>query len=146
MFRTGWLTLVAALAAAVQPGHPDVPENVYRAELVTYPGPWSFQLGKSSVILVADEELEALADPDKPINLSLGKAPRTESLRQVCERARAQGQRTLILAFDHFFSQYRLGQAAGRRLGDGVREELGSGHAARSSRRRQCDLSGVSPA
>ena len=102
----GVLTLTVVLAALCW----GADENIYRAELVSYPGPWSFQLGKSSIILVTDEELEALADPDQAINLSLGKAPRTESLRQVSERAKARGQRTLIVAFDHFFSQYRPGQ------------------------------------
>jgi hypothetical protein len=87
-----------------------VPEKVYKGELVSYPGPWAFQIPKSSIILVSDQELEDLADPEKAINLSLGLEPQMESLRQICERANSQGQRTLILAFDHFFSQYRHGQ------------------------------------
>jgi hypothetical protein len=103
----GVLTLTVVLAALCW----GAGENTYRAELVSYPGPWSFQLGKSGIILVTDEELEALANPDQAINLSLGKEPRTQSLRQVSERAKARGQRTLIVAFDHFFSQYRPGQA-----------------------------------
>ncbi|MBI5091423.1 MAG: hypothetical protein HZB26_03155 [Candidatus Hydrogenedentes bacterium] len=87
-----------------------MPENLYRGELVSYPGPWSFQLGKSHIILVTDDELEALADPDKKINMSLGHTPNEVSLREICERAKAAGHRTLIFAFDHFFAQYRPGQ------------------------------------
>jgi hypothetical protein len=94
----------------------NVPENLYRGELVAYPGPWSFQLGKSAIILVSDKELIALSDPDKVLNLTLTFDKYEASLRQVCERAKAAGHRTLIIAFDHFFSQYRPGQAGPRKL------------------------------
>jgi hypothetical protein len=94
-----------------------VPENVYRGELLTYPGPWGFQIPRSGIILVRDDELETLAsDPDKVINLSTGRTPENQSLRQICERAQARGERTLILAFDHFFKQYRPGQDTPRLL------------------------------
>jgi len=99
------LLLSAQLAAS-----PRMPENLYKGELVHYPGPWSFRLGRQSVILVSDEELVALTDPDKVLNLQLTFQPREESLRQICERAKNAGQRTLILSFDHFFAQYRPGQ------------------------------------
>jgi hypothetical protein len=103
--------------AAVALAAPPVAENVYRGELLSYPGPWAFQLRRPSVILVTDEELETLAaDPDKVLNLATGRAPRLESLRQICERAQAAGARTLIVAFDHFFRQYRPGQDRPRRL------------------------------
>lgn len=92
------------------------PEDVYRGELVAFPGPWSFQIGKSGIILVSDRELEALTDPDRKLNLSLTFEKREESLRQICERAQAAGQRTLILAFDQFFTQYRPGQEGPRKL------------------------------
>jgi hypothetical protein len=95
---------------------PAVPEDVYRGELISYPGAWSFLLGKSGMILVSDQQLEALADPDALLNLSLTRDKQESSLRQVCERAKAAGHRTLVLAFDHFFSQYRPGQAGPRRL------------------------------
>jgi len=95
---------------------PEVPENPYSGELLSYPGPWSFQLGRSSIILVSDEELEALADPDKVLNLSVTFDQHEASLRQVCERAQSLGHRTLIIAFDHFFKQYRPGQDQPRRL------------------------------
>ena len=100
------LVLISAKAQTAQDF--GVPENVYRGELLTYPGPWGFQIPRSAIILVRDDELETLAsDPDKVINLSTGRTPQNESLRQVCERAQARGERTLIVAFDHFFKQYR---------------------------------------
>src|SRR3990172_5985953 len=66
-----------------------MPENLYKGELLTYPGPWAFQIPRAGIILVTDQELIDLADPDKQINLTLGGPPRMESLRQVCERAKA---------------------------------------------------------
>lgn len=120
MTRLG-LTLLAVLCASVAIPHqeadmPPVPENLYRGELVTYPGQWAFELGRAHIILVSDEELEALADPDRVLDLSLTFDKTEASLRQICERAQAAGQRTLIIAFDHFFSQYRPGQDKPRSL------------------------------
>jgi len=93
------------------------PEETYKADLLSYPGPWYFQVGKQGVVLVRDDELDAMAaDPDQPLNLTTGRAPRNESLRQICERAKSRGQRTLSIAFDHFFAQYRPGQETPRRL------------------------------
>ena len=88
----------------------NVPEDVYKAQLVQYPGPWAFQLGKQGIILVSDQELRAMADPDKVLNLTLTFDKNEASLRQICERAKAAGQRTLIVAFDQFFTQYRPGR------------------------------------
>ncbi|MFB3825934.1 MAG: hypothetical protein ACE15B_04160 [Bryobacteraceae bacterium] len=104
------------LAAAVLASAAPAPESIYRGDLVAYPGPWGFQIRGPAIILVTDEELEALSDPDKALNLSTGRAPRMASLRQICERARAAGQPTLTVAFDHFFRQYRPGQNKPRRL------------------------------
>ena len=87
-----------------------VPENLYKGELVSYPGPWAFMIPRSHIILVNDEQLVALANPDTPVNLSLTFDKREESLRQICARAQEAGQRTLIVAFDHFFAQYRSGE------------------------------------
>ena len=93
-----------------------VAEQVYQGDLVAFPGPWGF-LGKANIILVSDQELETIAaDPDAEMNLALTFAPRNESLRQICERAQKAGFRTLIVAFDHFFRQYRPGQDTPRRL------------------------------
>src|SRR6185503_13110473 len=88
----------------------DVPELVYRGDLLTFPGPWAFQIRREAVILVTDEDLEALTDPDRQIDLTLTYDKRVESLRQICERAKQNGRRTLIISFDHFFAQYRPGQ------------------------------------
>ncbi len=93
-----------------------VPELTYKGELLSYPGPWSFQIGRAHIILVSDQELIDLSDPDKVLDLSLTFERHEASLRQLCERAKAAGQRTLILAFDHFFSQYRPGQHRPREL------------------------------
>ena len=94
-------------------------ERVYapvcRGELAAYPGPWGFLIGKSMIILVSEQELEALADPDRVLNLSLSHTREEKSLRQVCEAAQAAGQRTLAIAFDYFFSQYRPAQTTPRR-------------------------------
>jgi hypothetical protein len=97
--------VLAGPSAFAQPTPP--PELRYAGELIAYPGPWAFQLGKPNLVLVNDQQLDDLTDPDKPVNLSLTGEPRVESLRQLCERSRAAGHRTVILAHDHFFSQYR---------------------------------------
>lgn len=104
--------LLCTLALAAQ-----APELVYRGELLTFPGAWGFQIHASTIILTTDEELDILArDPDRVLNLSLGRVPRNESLRQICQRAQAAGQRTIQIAFDQFFKQYRPGQDTPRRL------------------------------
>ncbi len=95
----------------------DIPENLYTGELITYPGPYSFYLGKQKIILVSDAELETLAeDPEAVIDLSMTYAKYEDSLRSICERAKAHGQRTLLISFDHFFAQYRPGQHTPRKL------------------------------
>jgi hypothetical protein len=95
---------------------PRVAEQVYQGELVAFPGPWGF-LGKADIILVSDQELQTIAaDPDAEVNLATTFTPRSESLRQICQRAQQAGHRTLIIAFDHFFRQYRPGQDVPRRL------------------------------
>ncbi len=104
------LGLLICATAGGETFPPTVPENLYRGDLVSFPGPWSFTLGKSHIILVTDEELVALSDPDKVLDLSLTFDKHERSLRQICEEAKAAGNRTLIIAFDHFFSQYRPGQ------------------------------------
>src|SRR5208337_2795683 len=77
---------------------------------LTFPGPWRFMIPKSAIILVSDQQLEDLQDPDKEVDLSVSSAPNATSLRKVCEQAKAQGARTVILAFEEFWSQYRKGQ------------------------------------
>ncbi|MGL6225621.1 MAG: hypothetical protein ACRC10_03230 [Thermoguttaceae bacterium] len=92
-------------------------ENVYKGELVAFPGPWSFSIPKVSIILTSDEDLEILSsDPDRVIDMSLTFDKDMSSLRAKCEAAKNMGCRTLIVAFDHFFQQYRPGQDTERRL------------------------------
>src|SRR5208283_2811644 len=93
------------LAVAHAAEEPRAPEKTYQGEMAAYPGPWAFELPKEQIILVSDEELETLAaNPDKVLDLSLTPQPKhLASLRQVCEAAKRQGARTLIVAFDHFF-------------------------------------------
>jgi hypothetical protein len=107
---------VASFVEAAGAMESRAPEQVYEGDLIRYPGPWAFQLPKAHIILVTDQELDDLADPDKVINMSLTFDRVEKSLRQVCEEARAGGGRTLIVAFDHFFAQYRPGQDKPRTL------------------------------
>ncbi|HPU97691.1 MAG TPA: hypothetical protein PLO53_07015, partial [Candidatus Hydrogenedentes bacterium] len=113
VFR-GALIFLAALTGSVcalaQEAPDSSPHLVWSGELISYPPPWSFMIGKPHIILVSDEQLEALSDPDARLDLSLTFEKREQSLREICEQAQAAGQRTLIIAFDHFFSQYRPGQ------------------------------------
>jgi len=114
VFRTPSVSAACLVVATALGMAQTLPEDAagtcLRGELIGYPGPWSFLIGKSAIILVSDRELEDLADPDKPVNLSLGPQPHMSTLREVCTRARAAGHQTLIVAFDEFFSQYRPGQ------------------------------------
>ncbi|MBD3176507.1 MAG: hypothetical protein GF320_15110, partial [Armatimonadia bacterium] len=115
------LAALLALAGAALPQEddmtPEVPENAYVGELISYPGPYAFQIGRQGIILVSDEELETLSsDPDAVLDLSLTFDKREDSLRAICERAQQHGQRTLLISFDHFFKQYRPGQDTPRRL------------------------------
>jgi hypothetical protein len=69
-----------------------------------------FQRPKGHIIYVSDQQLEDLQDPDKEVDLSLSATPNLTTLRKVCEQARAQGAKILVLAFDAFWEQYRPGQ------------------------------------
>jgi hypothetical protein len=116
-------------AAATPPELPTVPENVYRGQMAAYPGPWAFDIPRQSIILVRDAELEEMsADPDKVMDLSCSPSQKwNASLRQICESCKQQGLRTLIVAFDAFFQQYRPGQNHERRLmpdSDGYIEKI----------------------
>ncbi|MCC7490743.1 MAG: hypothetical protein IT204_00260 [Fimbriimonadaceae bacterium] len=106
-----WTTL------AQEPAMTHVPENTYVGELLRYPGPYQFQVGRQGIILVTDAELETIArDPEAVIDTSVTFEKHQASLRQICERGQAAGQRTLLLAFDHFFKQYRPGTDQPRKL------------------------------
>ena len=65
---------------------------------------------KGGIILVSDQQLEDLQDPDKEVDLSLSPTPNVTTLRKICEGTKASGGRTIILAFDEFWTQYRKGQ------------------------------------
>jgi hypothetical protein len=110
-----WIGTLAMAPAAEQGREP---EQVVRRDLVAFPGPWSFAIPKVAIILVSDAELETLAaEPDKPIDMSVTpQQHNVASLRQVCESGQKQGARSLIVAFDQFFTQYRPGQNHERRL------------------------------
>ena len=86
-----WILATAAVAASEEPR---VAEDVYRGEMVSYPGPWAFSIPKPGIILVSDAELETLAaDPEKAIDLSLVPGQtHVASLRQVCEAAKNQAR------------------------------------------------------
>lgn len=106
-----------AFLAAVSSLCAQAPEAVYRGDLIAFPGAWSHPLRDVSIILTADGELDILAnEPERVINISTGLTPRHQSLRQVCEQAQRAGVRTLKIAFDQFFKQYRPGQDTPRRL------------------------------
>ncbi len=64
MFIYPWASISAEEPT---PMNGEMPENLYRAELLTYPGAWAFQLPRAGIILVTDQELRDLEDPDKQI-------------------------------------------------------------------------------
>jgi len=77
---------------------------------------FQFSLGHAAtIILTSDQQLNDLLDPDKKIDLSTGFNKRYASLREICEAAQKRGDRTLTIAFDEFFRQYRE-QAGTERL------------------------------
>ncbi|MBI2435054.1 MAG: hypothetical protein HYV26_19535, partial [Candidatus Hydrogenedentes bacterium] len=98
------------LLAGVVAAEDRAPEAVYRGELIAYPGSWAFKLPRTAIIVVSDEQLIALTNPEQEVDISLTGTPNVTTLRKVCENAQAAGMRTLVVAFDHFFSQYRKGQ------------------------------------
>ncbi len=68
------------------------------------------------IILTSDQQLEDIQNPDQVIDMSLGLVKQTGSLRQICVAAQKQGDRTLIVAFDEFFRQYRSHSGTERKL------------------------------
>lgn len=111
------VALGTALCRGVMPAAAEgPPENIYTGELAAYPGPWAFQIPRSHIILVSDEQVVTLTEPDRELDLGIGGTPRITSLRQICEEAQRSGRRTLIFAFDYFFTQYQDGQKGAREL------------------------------
>lgn len=78
--------------------------------VIQFPAQWSFMLPRASIILVSDQQLDELTDPDKEIDLSLSSTPNKTTLRKLCEQHQAGGVKTVIVAFDEFWSAYRPGQ------------------------------------
>ena len=86
------------------------------AQLLSFPLQWQFSLPRQTIILTSDQQLLDLMDPDKKINTSLGREQKYASLREIREQAKQRGCRTVILAFDNFFRQYRKDVGAERKL------------------------------
>ncbi len=84
--------------------------------LLTFPLQWQFSLPGQHIILTSDQQLLDLQDPDKKINMSLGLEKNYKSLREIREAARQKGCRTVKLAFDNFFRQYRKDGGDERKL------------------------------
>lgn len=89
-------------AAATPGGRPD--------PVIQFPGQWSFLLPKGHIIIVSDQQFDDLTNPDKEIDFSLSSTPQKSTLRKLCEQHQAAGAKTLVVAFDEFFSSYRPGQ------------------------------------
>lgn len=70
----------------------------------------------ATIILTSDKQLNDLLDPDKKIDLSTGRIKRSACLREICESAQKTGDKTLTIAFDEFFRQYREQAGTDRRL------------------------------
>ena len=84
---------------------------VAMAALLLSPG-----LRGASIILTSDQQLRDLQDPDKKIDMSTGYTPVHRSLREVCEAGKKRGDKTLTIAFDEFFRQYRPQAGTDRKL------------------------------
>lgn len=70
----------------------------------------------AGIILTSDDQLRALLDPDAKIDMSTGYNHVEMSLREVCEAGKKRGDRTLTIAFDEFFRQYRPQAGTERKL------------------------------
>ena len=73
-------------------------------------------LKAEGIILTSDQQLRDLQDPDKKIDMSTGYTPVFRSLREVCENGKRRGDKTLTVAFDEFFRQYRPQAGTDRKL------------------------------
>ncbi len=111
LLRTGQLGLIgAAVPGAAWTLHGAAGGAAAPDPLMTFPGAWAFNLPKGGIILVSDQQLDDLQDPDKEIDMSLSSTPNRTTLRKVCQQQQAAGAKTIVLAFDHFWAQYRPGQ------------------------------------
>src|SRR6516164_3722570 len=67
-------------------------------------------LPKPGLILVSDQQLLDLQDPDKRVDISLSASEQITTLRQMCQQTKAVRGKRIVLAFDEFWEQYRPGQ------------------------------------
>lgn len=86
------------------------PADRNERELIAFPGPWEFALPREGVILVRDEQLDELTDPDRKVELGITGTSSQRSWREICQNAQRIGAKTILLSFDHFFAQYQKGQ------------------------------------
>ncbi len=73
-------------------------------------------VNSATIILTSDQQLSDLMDPDKKIDLSTGYNKHFASLREICEAGKKRGDKSLTIAFDEFFRQYREQAGTVRRL------------------------------
>jgi hypothetical protein len=104
------LLLVSALAARAEDAIVRPPAERNERELIAFPGPWEFGLHRDGAILVRDEQLVQLTDPDQKVDLGATGQPNVRTWRGMCESAQRNGTKTILIAFDHFFAQYQEGQ------------------------------------
>jgi hypothetical protein len=78
----------------------------------------------ASIILTSDQQLSDLQDPDKKIDLSTGYNKQFASLREICEEGKRRGDKSLVIAFDEFFRQYREQAGTIRRLTPDMNEYI----------------------
>lgn len=102
------LLLGGAGARGEAAARPEPEQNA--RELIAFPGPWEFGLPRDGAILVRDEQLEQLTNPDQEVDLGISGTPNVQTWRRMCENAKARGVKTILIAFDHFFAQYQKGQ------------------------------------
>lgn len=76
----------------------------------------SVQVYPVTVILTSDKQLDDLTHPDVQIDLSTGLKKHFASLREICEEAKKRNDKSLVIAFDEFFRQYREQAGTVRRL------------------------------
>jgi hypothetical protein len=77
-----------------------------------------------TIILTSDQQLSDLQDPDKKIDQSTGFNKVFISLREFCEEGKKHGDKTLGIAFDEFFRQYREQSGTIRRLTPDMNEYI----------------------
>lgn len=109
-FCLGLTMLLCAMTANADEPIVRPPADRNERELIAFPGPWEFALPREGVILVRDEQLDELTDPDRKVELGITGTSNQRSWRDICQNAQRIGAKTILLSFDHFFAQYQAGQ------------------------------------